>query len=146
MDLRLSLSLTDTDLAALLARHESSFRPLTDLSGKVTPAGLVVSGSYPAVFLSASVSTTWRPIVARQQVRLRLDDVRVVGVPLPGPVVRGKILAAIAEGVAGAVGVSVEGDEVVLDMGKMLGWLGLDVSGWRVRGVSLEAGKVTLEA
>ena len=145
MNLHFTATFSDSDLAALLAKNAASLRPLTELTGKFTPAGVVIAGSYPTFLVAASVSTLWTAAVAGSALRLRLKDVSVVGVPLPGPLVRGKILQAITDGIAGAPGCSVEGDEVVLDVAAMLAALGMD-SAVRLAGVRVGDGTAALEA
>jgi hypothetical protein len=85
---------------------------------RLTPAGVVVQGEYPALFMKMAFETLWETTVSAGQVQARLANVKVAG--LPAGLLRGVLLKVIRDVTAQVPGVTVKDDSVFLDVGQAL--------------------------
>src|SRR4051812_20159887 len=139
----LKLLLTDADLAALLAHNPPPGEKIDDLKAHITPEGVVVSGRYPTPFFPVAFETTWRLSAAGPEVRAKLAEVRVLG--LPGAALSGALMKMIADAVEGKPGVRVENDSVVAHVGEALKAIGLGIV-VNLCAVRLSVGAAVIEA
>jgi hypothetical protein len=139
----LKLFVTDADLTALLARHAPKNDAIEDVRVSITPEGVLLSGKYPTPFLAVTFETAWELIPAGPEVRVRLANVRVLG--LPGGVLAGALMKMIRDSLDGQPGVRVEDDSVVVHAGEAARAQGvaLDVKFTQVR---LSIGAAVIEA
>ena len=111
----LKLFITDTDVAGLAARHlAGSSESIEDLQVRLTPEGVVLSGKYPTAFFKVAFETVWRISAAGPEVRVKLDAVRVAG--LPANLLRGALMKTVRDKVEEEVGVHVEDETVVINL------------------------------
>jgi hypothetical protein len=92
--------------------------PVEKLRVHLTPAGVVVQGEYPALFMKMSFETLWETTVSAGQVQARLANVKVAG--LPAGLLRGVLLKVIRDVTAQVPGVTVKDESVFLDVGQAL--------------------------
>jgi hypothetical protein len=135
----LRLSVSEDDINGLLEQHLGATAPVEGLRVRLTPEGVVVEGSYLALFMRVSFETLWELTPAGSEVRARLTSVNVAG--LPAGILRGKLLRALRDAAAYHPAVQV-GDEVVrVDVAQLLHGKGLPV---RVHFTALRCGPGTL--
>jgi hypothetical protein len=139
----LKLFLTDDDLQALAAKAPPPGEPIEDLKARFTPEGVVVTGRYPTPFFAVAFETTWRLEAAGPEVRAKLADVRVLG--LPGNVLGGALMKMVRDAVEGRPGVRVESDSVVVHVGEAARAQGVDLL-VRFAAVRLSVGAAVIEA
>src|SRR6476659_6277723 len=99
----LKLLVTDAHLAELLARHVRAGDAIEDFEARFTPEGVVVSGKYPTSFFKVPFETTWQVEPAGPELRVRLVDVKVAG--LPGNILRGALMKMVHDTAEGHPGV-----------------------------------------
>ena len=121
----LKLLLTDADLEAFLTKSPPTDEPIEDLQARFSPDGVVVSGRYPTPFFAVNFETTWQLIAAGPEVRAKLVNVRVLG--LPGNVLSGALMKMIRDAVEGRAGVRVDGETVVVHVAEAARPLGVEV-------------------
>jgi hypothetical protein len=138
----LRLVISDRDLDALVRHHATKNAPVTDLSLAILPDAVQVAGKYPTRILKVPFEMSWVPTVEGSLIRMTLDEVRVVG--LPGNMLRGGVLDAIRKAGANVVGVTVEGESVVLNLGLLLDSRGIELRASRLS-IRCEAGRMTIE-
>ncbi len=85
---------------------------------RLTPAGIVVQGEYPALFMKVAFETLWETTVTDGQVQARLANVKVAG--LPAGMLRGVLMKVIRDVTAQAPGVTVRDESVFVDVGQAL--------------------------
>jgi hypothetical protein len=139
----LKLLLTDADLAAFLTKSPPTDEPIEDLQARFSPDGVVVSGRYPTPFFAVTFETTWQLIAAGPEVRARLVNVRVLG--LPGNVLLGALMKMVTDTVEGKPGMRVENDEVIVHVVEALKAHGIDVA-VRFTAVRSSIGAAVVEA
>ena len=110
----LKLFITDADVAALAARHLASTEAIEDLQVKLTPEGVALSGKYPTAFFKVHFETVWGVGATGPEVRVKLDAVRVAG--LPANLLRGALMKTIRDKVEGEPGVSVDDETVIINV------------------------------
>jgi hypothetical protein len=122
----LKLLVTDADLAAFLSKNSPTDEPIEDLLARFNPDGVVVSGRYPTPFFAVTFETTWQLIGAGPEVRAKLVNIRVLG--LPGNVLVGALMKMVTDTVEGKPGMRVENDEVIVHVVEALKAHGIDVT------------------
>ncbi len=122
----LKLFVNDADLAELLARHAPKDEGIEELQARITPDGITVSGKYPTPFFAVSFETLWQVTATGPEVRIRLANVKVLG--LPAGMLTGALLKMMRDNVEGRPGCRVENDTIVINA--------VEVA--RAEGVSLE--------
>src|SRR5262245_30261473 len=122
----LKLFLTDADLEAFLTKGPAADEPIEDLQARFSPDGVVVSGRYPTPFFAVTFETTWQLLAAGPDVRARLMNVRVLG--LPGNVLVGALMKMVTDALEGRPGMRVENDEVIVHVVEALKAHGIDVA------------------
>jgi hypothetical protein len=110
----LKLFITDADVAAMAARHLAGSDTIEELQVRLTPEGVVLSGKYPTAFFKVPFETVWRISAAGSEVRVKLDAVRVAG--LPANLLRGALMKTIRDRVEGEAGVRVEDESVIVNV------------------------------
>ena len=106
----LKLFVAEAELNDLARRHLPPSDTVEDLRIGLTPEGIVVSGEYPAMMFKVPFETLWRPSVAGPEVQVRLESVKVAG--LPAGLLKGALLRVIADAVEKEPGVKVQEEAV----------------------------------
>jgi hypothetical protein len=122
----LKLFVNDADLAELTAKFAPKDEGIEELQARITPEGILLSGKYPTPFFAVSFETLWQVTAAGPEVRVRLANVRVLG--LPATMLSGALMKMVRDNVEGKPGVRVEEDTVVINATETA----------RAEGVSLE--------
>jgi hypothetical protein len=138
----LKLIVTDADLAAFLAKAPTD-EPIEDLQARFSPDGVVVSGRYPTPFFAVAFETTWQLFGAGPEVRARLVNVRVLG--LPGNALVGALMKMVTDTLEGKPGMRVANDEVIVHVVEALKAHGIDVT-VNVTAVRSSIGAAVIEA
>lgn len=133
----LRLLVTDADLAAQVARALPPGEAIEDLEARFTPEGVVVSGKYPTPFFKVSFETVWVPEPAGAEVRVRLGEVKVAG--LPGNLLRGALMKMVRDNVEGRPGVRMEEEAVVVHFAELARAQGVNLA-VRFREIRLSIG------
>jgi hypothetical protein len=113
----LRLLVTEKDLNDLLAQHLPDDQPLENLSVRVAPEGVTVSGEYP-LFVRVAFETLWEPGTQAGKVTARLTGLKAMG--LPATVFKGTVLKAIEEAVHQEDWLAFDGDTIVVDVDRLL--------------------------
>ncbi len=139
----LKFMLTDADLKALAGEFLPDDAPVKNVRLSIVEGAIQVSGDYPTALLNVPFQTTWEPVIQDGKVRLRLADLRVVG--LPGGMLRGLFLGGFRQIAAKVPGASVEDQTLVLDPDRMLATRGIPLK-TNLKLIRCEAGRMTIEA
>jgi hypothetical protein len=110
---------------------------------RLTPAGMVVQGEYPALFMKVAFETLWETSVAAGRVEAKLANIKVAG--LPAGLLRGVLLKVISDVTAQAPGVSVRDESVLVDVAQMLQSKQVPVTVY-LTGIRLGEGHAIIEA
>jgi hypothetical protein len=121
----LKLFITDADLAALVARYLAEAETIEELQVRLTPEGVVLSGKYPAAFFKVPFETVWQVIAAGPDVHVKLDAVRVAG--LPANLLRGALMKTVRDKLEGQPGMRVDEDSVIIHVTDAARAHGVDV-------------------
>jgi hypothetical protein len=139
----LRIFIRDEEINEHLPRVVPSDAGVENLRVRLTPAGVVVQGEYPALFMKVAFETLWEASVAAGQVQARLAQVKVAG--LPAGLLRGVLLKVIRDVTAQAPGISVRDESVFVDVGRMLQEQKVPVSVY-LTAVRLGEGHAVIEA
>ena len=139
----LKLVLTDADLEALADEFIPDDAPVEDITLSITDGAIQVSGDYPTRLLNVPFQTTWEPTIEKGKIRLRLANIRVVG--LPGGMLRGLFIGGFREVARSVPGASVEDETLVLDVDRLLAARGIPLK-TNLKLIRCEAGRMTIEA
>jgi hypothetical protein len=139
----LKLFVTDADVAALAARALRDHESLEGLRVRLTPEGVVLQGEYPTAFFKVSFETVWQITASGPVVQVRLDAVKVAG--LPAGLLRGALMNMIRDAVAREAGVTVADETIVIHVPEAARAQGVD---FRVNftAVRMSIGVAVLEA
>jgi len=106
----LKVFVTEDEANDLLARVLPDAEPLEELRVRLTPEGVVVQGSYPAMMFKTSFETLWEVTAAGPELVARLVNVKIAG--LPATLFKGALLRMIRDAVANQPGVRVQEEAV----------------------------------
>jgi hypothetical protein len=109
----LKLSLSEQDLNDLLRKYMPRDHPIEDLTVRVGPNGLTVSGVYP-LFINVHFETHWKLGLEDGLVTARLDYFKAMGVP--GNIFKSAIVKMIEEVAGAEPWVRVQGDTLWVDV------------------------------
>jgi hypothetical protein len=139
----LRILLRDEEINEYLPQVLPPDAPVEKLRIRLTPAGVVVQGEYPALFMKVAFETLWETSVAAGQVQAKLANVKVAG--LPAGLLRGVLLKVIRDVTAQAPGITVKDESVCVDVGQMLQSKKVPVSVY-LTAIRLGEGHATIEA
>lgn len=143
----LSLTITEADLFEVLTRLRPVSTDVKDLTARILPGALVLSGKYHAAFFWLDFSTEWslKPSLNSSGVTAKLDVVKIQGVPAPGNVIENQIMDKLKEALAPYPYLGVDRDEVTFYPGKMtMLWnVGTQIN---VANVRVSAGEIRIDA
>jgi hypothetical protein len=115
MDIQaLTLHITESDFAQVLDHYLPEEGPLEDVRVGLRTEGVLVQGSYPTPLGKMSFETLWSLAVSGCIVQVRLETIRVAG--LPAGLLRGVLLKTLRDVVGSQPGVRVEGEVVEVDL------------------------------
>jgi hypothetical protein len=114
----LNLVVGEDEINQLLAEYLPDDLPVEKLHVRLSSEGIHLSGEYPALMLKMPFETRWEVSASGSSVQLRLASITVVG--LPAGILRGFLLKSIKEAAAKEAGISVQEDEVRIDVEEAL--------------------------
>jgi hypothetical protein len=121
----LKLLLTENDLNQLVSRALTDVQPVRDVSVRLLPEGIGVSGIYPTALMKVRFDTLWQPFVRDGRLAARLADLKVVGIG--GGLVRKVLLGILGDAARLEDALKVEDDTVLFDLDRILARNGLPV-------------------
>jgi hypothetical protein len=114
----LRLVVTDADVRWFLAsKHAPRDIPVENLEVAFVPQGVWVRGQYPTGFMTVPFDMLWEVGVQQRVVRLRLLDLKVVG--LPASLLRGPLMNALSRAGRHA-GVRMENEILHVELDRLL--------------------------
>jgi len=127
----LRLQLTEADLAPLLAEIAQRAEEIEQLTLKLRPEGLVLSGQYPTPFgLKVSFETLWHLEPQGPVILARVASLHLSG--LNASLFRGLLLGLIAEMVADEPGLTLQDEVLHIDTIVLAKLEGIDLQvNWR---------------
>jgi hypothetical protein len=139
----LKLSITEQELNELVAEAPSGKSTVENLHVRLTPAGIVVLGDYPIMFMKVGFETLWEVKGIGSIVEAHLTSIKVSG--LPAGKLRGVLVKALRDLLAKEPGISVTDESIQVDLSKhtTLQKLRLRV---HLTGVHCSPGKLVIEA
>ena len=140
--LSLKLHLTDADLAPLTRLLAAETEDVEKLALRFSPEGIVASGLYPTPLMKVSFETVWSLRPAGAELRLKLETLKVMGIP--GGFLRGMLVKMAKEAISDQAGVRVEGEEIVVTMGEVLKDVGVEAKA-NFKRVTLSVGAAQIE-
>jgi len=114
----LKLSLSEQDLNALLRKHMPASQPIENLTVRVGPGGLTVSGVYP-LFINVHFETQWQLGVDQGQITARLEHFQAMGVP--GNIFKSAIIKMIEDLAGAEEWLRIQGDTLWVDVDRCIG-------------------------
>jgi hypothetical protein len=114
----LKLSLSEQDLNDLLRKYLPAGHPIEDLTVRVGPKGLTVSGVYP-LFINVHFETHWGLGLDQGRVTARLDQFKAMGVP--GNIFKSAVVKMIEDLAGAEPWVRVQGDTLWIDVDGCIG-------------------------
>jgi len=122
----LRLQLTEADLAPLLAEIAQRAEEIEQLTLKLRPEGLVLSGQYPTPFgLKVSFETLWHLEPQGPLILARVASIHLSG--LNASLFRGVLLSMIAEMITDEPGLSLKDDVLHIDTIELAKLEGIDL-------------------
>jgi hypothetical protein len=110
----LKLSVTEADLNQLAREQLSADAPVRNLRVHLETGLVRIGGDYTKLLVPIPFDTSWELSVQDRHVRVRLKDVRVIG--LPAGIFRGTIMAGFGRLAAREAGIRLDNDTVVVDV------------------------------
>jgi hypothetical protein len=138
----LRLLVSEKDLNDLLAEHLADDQPLENVTVRIAPGGVTVSGEYP-LFVRVSFETLWEPGIQAGKVTARLVGLTAMG--LPATVFKGTVLKAIEEAVQKETWLAFGADTIVVDVDALLAGEGIPVK-TNLSTVRCQAGLLVVES
>lgn len=139
----LRLLVTEQDINAIVARALAREPQVRDVQVRLAAEGVHVTGVYPTAFMNVKFQTLWEVSAVAGKVAARLADIKVVGLPVS--MLRGVIMAAVAEATAKEDALRIEGDRILFDPERILAKNG--VTGQiNLTAVHCAPGNLTIEA
>jgi hypothetical protein len=121
---KLQLLVTEDEANRLLSAHLPAGTEVEELTLRLTPEGVVLSGKYPTLLLRVSFQTVWSlAVLAGGDVEARLASLRVAG--LPAGKLAGVLFAAVRDAVADRPGVRIDGEVIRVSPNELLRGEGL---------------------
>jgi hypothetical protein len=139
----LALLITEDDVNAQLARHLPRDLTIEGLRVRLTPEGVAVSGTYPALFLNVAFESVWVPRAINGQVVVRLESLSVAGIPAGN--FKRLILGMVEDLLKNRPGFSVADDAVRVDVEELLRHEGVPLT-LNLRAIRCGAGFLRVEA
>jgi hypothetical protein len=137
----LKLSLTEQDLNDLLRKYLPAGQPIEDLSVRVSPKGLIVSGVYP-LFINVHFETQWQLGLDRGQVTARLEHFKAMGVP--GNIFKSAIVKMIEDLAGAEKWIRIQGDTLCIDIDGCIGKYAFTAL-THLRRLDCQSGQILLE-
>ncbi|MBY0229464.1 MAG: hypothetical protein K2W96_09310 [Gemmataceae bacterium] len=126
MEIRsLELRLVDADLAPITKLLAAEIADVEDLALRFAPEGIVASGLYPTPLMKVSFETAWSLRPAGADLRLKMESLKVMGIP--GGFLRGMLVKMAKDAISDQPGVRVEGEEIVVTLAEVLQEKGIEV-------------------
>ena len=137
----LKLSLSEQDLNDLLRKYLPADQPIEELTVRVGPQGLTVSGVYP-LFINVHFETHWQLGLEDGQVTARLAHFKAMGVP--GNIFKSAIVKMIEDVARAEDWVRVQGDTLWIDVDRCIGKFAFPAR-TNLKVVDCQAGLIILE-
>ena len=109
----LKLAITDEDLNGLLKKYLPPNVPVEELSIRITPEGMAVTGIYP-LFINVHFESVWELGVDQGRVTARFDKFKAMGVP--ANIFKSAIVKMIEDVAAREEWIRIEGDTLLVDV------------------------------
>jgi hypothetical protein len=138
----LKLLVTEQDLNALLKKYLPADQPLENVTIRIAPEGIYVSGEYP-LFVRVAFETLWAPDIQAGKVIARLEGLKAMG--LPATLFKSAVMKVIEDAVEKENWLTFDGDAVVADVDRLLAGEGIKVK-TNLRAVRCQAGTLLIEA
>src|SRR5690242_19045852 len=106
----LKLFVTEDEINDMLAKFLPPDLPVRDLCVRLTPEGVVVQGVYPTLLVKMAFETLWEVTAAGPEVKARLTNVKVAG--LPAGKLRGLLVKLIRDAASPQPGLRVQGESL----------------------------------
>lgn len=113
----LKVSVTEQEINELAAEAPSGKSSVENLSVRLTPEGILVSGVYPVMFMKVGFETLWQVKGAGSIVEARLANITVSG--LPAGKLRGVLVKTLRDLLEGEPGVRVTDEAIYVDLSKL---------------------------
>ena len=140
--LSLKVRMTDKDLEPLTKLLAEGAEGVENLAVRFAPEGVLATGLYPTPFMKVSFETLWSVRPVGPDLRLKLETLKVAGIP--GGFLRGLLVKMAKDAIDDQPGVKVEGEEIVVTMAEVAADVGINVTA-QFTGVSLAAGTALIE-
>jgi hypothetical protein len=114
----LKLSVSEQDLNDLIRKHLPADAAVENLSVRVSPKGLVVTGIYP-LFINVHFETHWNVGLDQGRVTARLDQFKAMGVP--GNIFKSAVVKMMEDLAGEEEWVRIEGDTIRVDVDGCIG-------------------------
>lgn len=139
----LKVSITEQELNELAAAAPSSNSSVENLVVRLTPEGILVTGTYPVMFMKVGFETLWEVTGAGSIVEARLASIKVSG--LPAGKLRGVLVKTLRDLLAREPGVQVTEEAIRVDLSQLTALQKLQ---FRVHltGVHCAPGQLVIEA
>jgi hypothetical protein len=139
----LKVSLSEQELNELAAEAPPGKSAVENLSVRLTPEGIVVSGAYPIMFMKVGFETLWQVKGAGSIVEARLANITVSG--LPAGKLRGVLIKTLRDLLEREPGVRVTDEAIHVDLSKLTALKRLQLR-VHLTGVYCTAGHLIIES
>jgi hypothetical protein len=144
MDLELlRLVISEDDLNRELAANQPADLSIEDLSVKVLPDGILVSGRYALMVVGLTFETTWKLAVKGDVIEARLSDLQVAG--FPASKLRSLLLKVLYDSIPPKRGVRVEDDVLSVNLTELLAAEKVPLR-VKLAGIDCQTGKLVVRA
>jgi hypothetical protein len=138
----LKMSLSEQDLNALLQKHLPAEQPIEDLTIRLSPKGLTVSGVYP-LFINVHFETLWKIELDGGLVTARLEQFKAMGVP--GNIFKSAIVKMIEDAAGAEDWLRIDGDTIWLDLDRCIGNYAFAAK-THLTSIECQAGEILIQA
>ena len=138
----LKLSFTEADLNALLRKHVPAEQPIEDLTVRLSPDGLTVTGVYP-LFINVHFETLWKIGVEGGLITARLEHFKAMGVP--GNIFKSAIVKMIEDAARGEDWLRIQADTIWADLDRCIAKYAFPAQ-THLTSVECQAGQITIQA
>lgn len=138
----LKLSITEADLNQLAREQLPADAPVRKLHVSLESGVVRIAGDYAKLLFPVPFDTSWELAVQDRHVRVRLKDVRVIG--LPAGIFRGTIMAGFGRLAARESGIRLDNDTLVVDVDTFLKHRGVLLR-TNLKSISCTPGLIVLE-
>jgi hypothetical protein len=114
----LRLIVTDEDLNRELAHHQPADMSIENLTARITPEGVRISGSYSIMVMSLAFDTVWTLTGREDSIEARLSDLQVAG--FPATKLRALLLRVLYDAIPKKPGIHIKDDVLCLNLAELL--------------------------